>query len=90
MFKKVFILFLINIFILGQGVSFSEEFLSLYEYDLGAVKTGGQVILKTVASPGEEFSGRIVAIDPVLDMNTRSVRARVKVDNPGGKIKPNM
>ncbi len=65
-------------------------YLTIYEYDLGAVKAGDHVILRAIAYPGEEFSGVIKAIDPVLDMNTRSVRARVQIDNPQGKLKPNM
>ncbi|MCM8798986.1 MAG: efflux RND transporter periplasmic adaptor subunit, partial [Candidatus Omnitrophica bacterium] len=65
-------------------------YLTLYEYDLGLVKVGDQVVLRTIAYPAEEFIGKIIAIDPILDMNTRSVRARVKIDNPQGKLKPNM
>jgi len=65
-------------------------YLTIYEYDLATVKVGDHVILKTIAYPDEEFSGKIVAIDPVLDEKTRSVRARVKVDNLEGKLKPNM
>ena len=65
-------------------------YLTIYEYDLGLIKTGDHVVLKTIAYPGEEFSGAIKAIDPVLDMNTRSLRARVQINNPEGKLKPNM
>lgn len=65
-------------------------YLTIYEYDLGSIKAGDHVLLTTIAYPGEEFSGKIVAIDPVLDMNTRSVRARVQIDNPQNKLKPNM
>lgn len=65
-------------------------YLTIYEYDLGSIKVGDHVSLKTLAFPGEEFGGKIIAIDPVLDMNTRSVRARVQIDNPEGKLKPNM
>lgn len=65
-------------------------YLTIYEYDFGLVKPGDHVVLKAIAYPAEEFSGRIIAIDPVLDMNTRSVRARAKIDNPDGKLKPNM
>jgi membrane fusion protein, copper/silver efflux system len=65
-------------------------YLTIYEYDLGSIKTGDRVVLKAIAYPAEEFSGKIVAIDPVLDMNTRSVRARAQVDNPKGELKPNM
>lgn len=65
-------------------------YLTIYEYDLGSVKVGDHVVLNAISYPGEEFSGKIAAIDPVLDMNTRSVRARVEVQNPEGKLKPNM
>lgn len=69
---------------------YAWAYLTIYEYDLGSVKAGDHVVLTAIAYPGEEFSGKIVAIDPVLDMNTRSVKARVQVDNPEGKLKPNM
>ena len=65
-------------------------YLTIYEYDLGSVKVGDHIILEVIAYPGEEFSGKIIAIDPVLDMNTRSVRARTQIDNPKGQLKPNM
>ncbi|MBI5144980.1 MAG: efflux RND transporter periplasmic adaptor subunit [Candidatus Omnitrophica bacterium] len=65
-------------------------YLTIYEYDLGSVNVGDDVVLQAIAYPGEEFEGKIVAIDPVLEMNSRSVRARVQVNNPEGKLKPNM
>jgi len=65
-------------------------YITIYEYDLGSVKAGDHVILSAIAYPSEEFSGKIAALDPVLDMDTRSIRARVQVDNPLGKLKPNM
>jgi len=69
---------------------YAWAYLTIYEYDLGSVKTGDHVIVTVIAYPGEEFSGKIAALDPVLDMGTRSVRARVQIDNPQGKLKPNM
>lgn len=65
-------------------------YLTIYEYDLDTVKVGGQVTLKVIAYPQDEFQGEIVSIDPILDMNTRSVRGRVRIDNPQDKLKPNM
>lgn len=65
-------------------------YLTIYEYDLDTVKVGGHVTLKVIAYPQEEFQGEIASIDPILDMNTRSVRGRVRIDNPQGKLKPNM
>lgn len=65
-------------------------YLTIYEYDLGSIKIGDHIILETIAYPGEEFSGKIIGIDPVLDTNTRSARARTQIDNPEAKLKPNM
>ncbi|TRZ49882.1 HlyD family efflux transporter periplasmic adaptor subunit [bacterium] len=70
--------------------SYVWAYLTIYEYDLDIVKAGDHVILKIIAYPDEEFQGEIVSIDPVLDMNTRSVRGRVRIDNSQGKLKPNM
>ena len=70
--------------------SYVWAYLTIYEYDLDIVKVGDHVILKIIAYPDEEFQGEIVSIDPVLDMNTRSVRGRVRIDNSQGKLKPNM
>jgi len=62
----------------------------VYEYELSWVKPGQPVKVSTVAFPGEEFNGRIIAIDPILNPMTRSVRIRVKIDNPELKLKPQM
>ena len=70
--------------------SYVWAYLTIYEYDLDIVKVGDHVILKIIAYPDEEFQGEIVSIDPVLDMNTRSVRGRVRIDNPQGRLKLNM
>ncbi|MCM8797962.1 MAG: efflux RND transporter periplasmic adaptor subunit [Candidatus Omnitrophica bacterium] len=62
----------------------------IYEYELSWVKLGQEVIVTSVAFPGEEFRGRIRAIDPVLNPLTRSVRIRAELDNPELKLKPEM
>ncbi|MDD5129898.1 MAG: efflux RND transporter periplasmic adaptor subunit [Candidatus Omnitrophica bacterium] len=69
---------------------YAWAYLTIYEYDLDAIKIGDHVALKVNAYPEDEFQGEVSSIDPVLDMNTRSVRGRVKIDNPQGKLKPNM
>lgn len=79
-----------SLIISDSSTPYAWAYLTIYEYDLGDVKIGDHVVLTTVAYPGEEFSGQIVALDPVLDADTRSVRARVRIDNPQAKLKPNM
>ena len=40
--------------------------------------------------PGTEFNGRVDYVYPVLDPKTRTLRVRLRFDNPDGRLKPNM
>jgi Cu(I)/Ag(I) efflux system membrane fusion protein len=40
--------------------------------------------------PGEVFSGRVDYVYPVLDPKTRTLQVRLRFDNPGERLKPNM
>jgi len=40
--------------------------------------------------PGEVFSGRVNYVYPVLDPKTRTLQVRLRFDNPGERMKPNM
>ncbi|MCL4204221.1 MAG: efflux RND transporter periplasmic adaptor subunit [Pirellulaceae bacterium] len=64
--------------------------LDAYESDLPWVRYGQEVTITTEAYPGEAFHGRIAFIQPVLDDRTRTVKVRVNVPNPHGKLKPDM
>ncbi|RME51434.1 MAG: DUF3347 domain-containing protein, partial [Deltaproteobacteria bacterium] len=64
--------------------------LDAYESDLQWLRYGQPVAFTTEAYPGEVFEGRISFIDPVLDEKTRTVKVRVNVENPHGKLKPGM
>jgi Cu(I)/Ag(I) efflux system membrane fusion protein len=64
--------------------------LDAYESDLAWLHYGQHVHFSTVAFPGEQFSGRISFIDPVLDDRTRTVKVRVNVENPELRLKPDM
>ena len=64
--------------------------LDAYESDLLWIRYGQQLQLTTEAYPGEVFTGTISFIDPVLNQKTRTVKLRVNVDNPQGKLKPQM
>jgi membrane fusion protein (multidrug efflux system) len=49
----------------------------------------GQTIHLTVdAFPTETFSGKVVAIDPVIDPSSRSAKLRAQLPNPNGRLKP--
>ncbi len=64
--------------------------LDAYESDLPWIRYGQDVTITTEAYPGEEFHGRIAFIQPVLDDKTRTVKVRVNIPNPTGKLKPQM
>ncbi len=64
--------------------------LDAYESDLQWLRYGQQVKFTTVAFPGEFFTGTISFIDPILNEKTRTVKIRVNVPNPEGKLKPGM
>ncbi len=64
--------------------------LDAYESDLAWLHYGQKVSFATDACPGERFTGRIAFIDPVLNPVTRTVKVRVNVPNPEGKLKPEM
>jgi Cu(I)/Ag(I) efflux system membrane fusion protein len=40
--------------------------------------------------PGEVFSGQVDYVYPILDPNTRTLRVRLRFDNPDERLKPNM
>ncbi|WP_197446941.1 efflux RND transporter periplasmic adaptor subunit [Tautonia plasticadhaerens] len=64
--------------------------LDAYESDLPWLRYGQEVEFTTEAYPGEVFTGTVAFIDPVLDAETRTVKVRVNVPNPSGRLKPDM
>jgi len=57
---------------------------------LGALKTSGIISVASDAFAGEHFAGRISAINPAVDANTRNVRVEGVIDNEGGRLAPGM
>jgi cobalt-zinc-cadmium efflux system membrane fusion protein len=62
---------------------------NVYQGDLAHVKVGDTVTVTTDSYP-DTFHGRISYISAALDPNTRTLQARIIVDNPGEKLKNNM
>jgi len=80
----------------GQTQAFTISDLStvwvlanVYQTDLAVVRGGEDVVVQTDAYPNS-FHGRISYISPALDPNTRTLQARIVVDNPGEKLKRDM
>jgi cobalt-zinc-cadmium efflux system membrane fusion protein len=80
----------------GQTQAFTISDLStvwvlanVYQADLARVRSGDDVVVQTDAYP-DTFHGRISYVSPALDPNTRTLQARIVVDNPGEKLKRDM
>ena len=63
---------------------------TLFEKDLAMVRTGAAAEVTVAAYPKEAFPGRVAYISEVFDKETRTVRARIEVKNPDGRLKPDM
>ncbi len=64
--------------------------LDIYEKDISRLHSGTAAKISVTAFPDKEFKGKISLISDVLDEKTRTVKARVTVDNTAGILKPGM
>ncbi len=64
--------------------------INIYESDIASVQTGDAVKITTLSYPDKVFEGKIDKIYEVLDPDNKVVKARVKISNPGNKLKPEM
>lgn len=62
----------------------------IYEYEISQVRPGLEAEITTPAYPGRVFRGTVKTIDPNLSPETRSLRVRIEVPNPGGLLKLEM
>ena len=60
------------------------------EVFLGRLHGEQALSLRVDAYAGESFAGRVYALETTVDEKTRTVLARARVANPGGKLKPGM
>lgn len=49
-----------------------------------------KVRFQTAAQPGEELAGKVTAIAPALDVDTRNLAVQATLDNAEGKLRPGM
>jgi Cu(I)/Ag(I) efflux system membrane fusion protein len=64
--------------------------LEVPETQAAIIRAGAAVVATVPAYPGERFPGKISAVLPEVNAATRTVRARVELSNPAGKLKPGM
>lgn len=63
---------------------------NLTEDTLAKVKVGSAATVTVTAYPGERFAGRVTYIASLLDKDSRTIPARIEVDNKDGRLKPEM
>lgn len=60
------------------------------ERDLSRLTKGASAEVAVQAYPDERFRGKLVYVSGMVDKESRTIRARIEVPNPGGKLKPEM
>jgi len=87
---------------LGQVVAMGQELLSvtdlsevwvvgdLYEQDFKTVRVGSEAAITTPAYPGLMLRGRVSYIDPRVDPQARTAKARIEVPNSDGRLRLGM
>ena len=78
-----------SLLISGQGGDV-WVYAQVYQDDLKYVRRGAQAEVTLSSSQNEVFEGRVVAIDPALNPETRSIRVRVLVKDTAEAFKPEM
>jgi Cu(I)/Ag(I) efflux system membrane fusion protein len=62
----------------------------LYENEIGNVSVGAPAAVTTEAYPGKALLGKVAFVDSVVNPETRTLKVRVDLANPGGLLKPEM
>jgi Cu(I)/Ag(I) efflux system membrane fusion protein len=62
----------------------------LYEMDVARIRVGAPAEFTTDAFPDRRFAGRIDLVYPTVSSETRTVKTRITLDNPGGALRPGM
>ncbi|MDR0634679.1 MAG: efflux RND transporter periplasmic adaptor subunit, partial [Azoarcus sp.] len=60
------------------------------EAEAARLNVGGKATARLTALPGRTWEGIVDALIPQLDLETRTLRARVSLPNPDGLLKPGM
>jgi cobalt-zinc-cadmium efflux system membrane fusion protein len=62
----------------------------LYERDVAASRVGAETEVRVASYPERKWKARVVALSGALDAATRTLKLRVELPNPDGKLKPEM
>lgn len=63
---------------------------TFYQEELSLLKPGEPVTISTSAYPDEILAGKVALVDPFMNEAMRTFRVRIDVDNPRGRLRPDM
>ncbi len=84
----------------GEYVNAGQELVTLVRLDpievdfsvpegaLSQLSRGQKISITVDGSPNDRFGGEVVAIDPSIDVNSRSIKLRAQIANPDGRLRP--
>ncbi len=78
-----------NLFTIGD-ISDVWVWANVYESDIAKVKEGYRAKVSTLAYPDSLFSGVVDKVNQILDPVTKVMKIRVRLSNPGMRLKPEM
>ncbi|HUF12304.1 MAG TPA: efflux RND transporter periplasmic adaptor subunit [Longimicrobiales bacterium] len=62
----------------------------LREADAGLVQEGDAALVELAAYPGRPIAGRVEYVYPTLQAQARTLKARIAIPNPQGRLRPGM
>jgi len=63
---------------------------TLYEYDIAAIRQGDEAEVEAPFDPKLNLTAKISYVSPEIEIETRTAKARIKVENKGQSYKPGM
>ena len=73
-----------------EGIGSIKVDFRIPEIYMAKVRQNQEIALRLDAYPGEEFHGRVYAVEPVIDEKTRTILMRARIPNKSNKLKPGM
>jgi len=73
-----------------ENVSSIKVDFRIPENYLSKIRPNQEILVRLDAYPGEEFKGRVYAVEPVVEERTRTIAMRARIPNKGFKLKPGM
>lgn len=63
---------------------------SVPQQELSKLRVGGTIAVRSDALPGQKFSARINAVEPMVGSDTRNISVQAEMPNPGRALRPGL